>query len=319
VLQVSDADPTTVVLNRFKAARQRARAETERSGAGTLFVQLHEQLGRVKPRALFRHDKGFRVNLSGEAADDHGGPYREALAHVCNELQSDALPLFIRTPNGVNGVGEHRDAFVPDPSASSALHMEWFYFLGMLLGLALRQKETQLGLSLPSVLWKQLVAEPMDSRDLAKFDAMCAQSLDKLRHIEREGCARPIDRTRRPRLRAAALLTCRVRPIARAGRPAAHRCDTQDERSSAPTNPRAPPALAQVAQFAERRRRLADADRERYHRWAERPRLRAHGQPGGASGGGGEACGDAPCEGARDDRTEAVAAGRGGPCAALAE
>jgi len=27
----------------------------------------------------------------------------------------------------------------------------------------------------------------MDSRDLAKFDAMCAQSLDKLRHIEREG------------------------------------------------------------------------------------------------------------------------------------
>ena len=184
---VSDSDATHVTLNRFKATKLRAKAEAEHSGAGTLFVQLHEQLGRVKPRSLFRQDKAFRCNLAGESADDHGGPYREALAHICTELQSDALPLFIRTPNGKNGVGEHRDAYVPNPSAGTVLHMEWYYFLGQLLGLALRQKETQLGLSLPSVVWKQLVAEPMEGSDLAKFDAMCKQSLDKLRHIDREG------------------------------------------------------------------------------------------------------------------------------------
>ena len=184
---VSDVDATPVVLNRFKASRLRARAEADHSGVGTLFVQLQEQLGRIKPRALFRHDKAFRANLSGENADDHGGPYREALAHIVTELQSDALPLLIRCPNGQNGVGEHRDTYVPNPSATSSVHMEWYYFLGQLFGLALRQKETQLGLSLPSVVWKQLVAEGMDGSDLANFDAMCKQSLDKLRDIDKEG------------------------------------------------------------------------------------------------------------------------------------
>jgi len=42
-------------------------------------------------------------------------------------------------------------------------------------------------LSLPSVVWKQLVSEPMDASDLAAFDAMCKQSLDKLRAIADEG------------------------------------------------------------------------------------------------------------------------------------
>ena len=150
-----------MVINRFKATRSRAKAEAEHSGVGTIFVQLQEQLGRLKTRALLRHDKAFKVALVGESADDHGGPYREVMVEVVNELQSDALPLFIRCPNGVNGVGEHRDAFVPNPSAASNVHMDWFYFLGQLLGLALRQKETQLGLTLPSAVWKQLVAEPV--------------------------------------------------------------------------------------------------------------------------------------------------------------
>ena len=39
---ISDSDATTVVLNRFKASKQRSRAEAEHSGQGTLFVQMHE-------------------------------------------------------------------------------------------------------------------------------------------------------------------------------------------------------------------------------------------------------------------------------------
>lgn len=184
---VSDTDVTPVELNRFKASRLRARAEAGRTGDGTLFVQVHEQLGRVKTRSLFRHDKAFKVNFVGEAADDHGGPYREAIAALCAELQSGALPLFQRCPNGKNGVGEQRDSYVPDPSACTPQQLEWFAFVGNLLGLSLRQKETQMPLSLPSVVWKQLVSEPMDASDLAAFDAMCKQSLDKLRAIADEG------------------------------------------------------------------------------------------------------------------------------------
>ena len=38
---------------------------------------MSEQLATMRPKALCRADKGFRVNFVGEAADDHGGPYRE--------------------------------------------------------------------------------------------------------------------------------------------------------------------------------------------------------------------------------------------------
>ena len=129
----------------------------------------------------------MRVNFAGEAADDHGGPYREAIAHICGELQSDVLPLFISCPNGVHGLGNNRDAFVPNPSACAPQHMEWYCFVGQLLALALRQRETQLNMTLPSVVWKQLAAQPMDGDDLSGFDAMSRQSLDKLRFIDQEG------------------------------------------------------------------------------------------------------------------------------------
>ena len=172
-------------LNRFRAAKQREGAISR--AQNSLFAQLYDQLRHVKPRTLCRHDKAFRVNFVGEAADDHGGPYRESIACVCGELQSDVLPLFIKCPNGVHGLGDNRDAVVPNPSGGGALHMEWFCFVGQLLGLALRQRETQLNLTLPSVVWKQLVAQPMDADDLSHFDAMCRQSLDKLRCIDQEG------------------------------------------------------------------------------------------------------------------------------------
>jgi len=181
----TDADSISVSLNRFRANKTGGAASARANNS--LFCQLHEHLRHIKPRTICRHDKAFRVNFTGEAADDHGGPYREAIAHICGELQSDVLPLFIPSPNGVHRIGDNRDTFVPNPSAGASQHMEWLCFVGQMLGLALRQRETQLNLSLPSVTWKQLVAQPMDADDLSGFDAMCRQSLDKLRFIDQEG------------------------------------------------------------------------------------------------------------------------------------
>ena len=112
--------------------------------------------------------QAFRVNFVGEAADDHGGPYREAITQICGELQSGQLPLLLRCPNGRHGVGAGRDVYLPRPAASSARELGWFRFVGQLLGLALRQKETQLPLNLPSLVWKQLVSQPLDESDLRR-------------------------------------------------------------------------------------------------------------------------------------------------------
>jgi len=35
----------------------------------------------------------------GEGSQDAGGPFRESLVNMCDELQSDALPLLIKSPN----------------------------------------------------------------------------------------------------------------------------------------------------------------------------------------------------------------------------
>jgi hypothetical protein len=110
----TDADIVAVQLNRLRAVSKPAA-----DGSHTVFSQLHDQLSRVRPRVLCRHDKACRVNFVGEASDDHGGPYREAICHLCTELQSEQLPLFIRCPNGQHAVGNGRDAYLPNPSATA--------------------------------------------------------------------------------------------------------------------------------------------------------------------------------------------------------
>ena len=47
-----------------------------------MFLQLYEQLDSVDPNLIRRRDRGFKVKFTGEASDDYGGPYREALTDV---------------------------------------------------------------------------------------------------------------------------------------------------------------------------------------------------------------------------------------------
>jgi len=59
---VTDADILSVHLNRLRAT-----AKPSADGANTVFAQLHEQLSKVKPQMLCRHDKACRVNFVGES------------------------------------------------------------------------------------------------------------------------------------------------------------------------------------------------------------------------------------------------------------
>lgn len=53
-------------------------------------------------------------------------------------VQSTALPLLIRTPNGVHAAGVGRDRYVPNPGATSPAQVEMFVFLGKMMGHAMR-------------------------------------------------------------------------------------------------------------------------------------------------------------------------------------
>ncbi|KAL3894215.1 MAG: hypothetical protein SGPRY_013867, partial [Prymnesium sp.] len=126
----------------------------------------------------------FKVKFVGEASDDHGGPYREALTNSCTELQSDASPLFVLCPNGKHGLGLNRSSYLIRPSATDESHLAQFAFFGKLMGCALLQKQASLDLELCSHFWKTLVSTDLDASDLREFDDAEYNSLQRLRYID---------------------------------------------------------------------------------------------------------------------------------------
>jgi len=123
------------------------------------------------------------VQFAGEASIDVGGPYRESLTNAVADLQSSATPLFILCPNGRNSVGLNREKWIIAPSANSSLHLSMFEFVGVLMGIALRTKQT-LSFDLPSLIWKQILNERIDITDLEAIDKLCVQALNELGNID---------------------------------------------------------------------------------------------------------------------------------------
>ena len=64
----------------------------------------------------------------------------QSWAMYCQELQSPALPLLVRTPNGVQQMGQGRERWLLNPGAATATQMQMFEFLGKLMGVAVRTK-----------------------------------------------------------------------------------------------------------------------------------------------------------------------------------
>ena len=78
---------------------------------------------------------------------------------LCSELENEAvLPLLMPTPNGQQSLGSNRDRFIMQPASTSAELLQWYEMLGVLMAMALLQKETVVSLSLCSV--RSLVITP---------------------------------------------------------------------------------------------------------------------------------------------------------------
>ena len=85
----------------------------------TIFGQVFQKLNDVRgENFLLQKDKRlFVVNLKNEYASDSGGPYHEVISGMCQELQSDYLNMFIKTPNNKNDIGLLRDKYIPNLDA----------------------------------------------------------------------------------------------------------------------------------------------------------------------------------------------------------
>ena len=62
-------------------------------------------------KMVMKNYKLFRVTLIGEQADDCGGPFRDAISDICNELMSNVLPLLRPTANNRSNIEPETDCF----------------------------------------------------------------------------------------------------------------------------------------------------------------------------------------------------------------
>ena len=108
-----------------------------------------------------------------------GGLFRQALSSVCLDLQSDHVPLFIPCPNARSGVGITLDKYLPSPRCALPIHMQMYEWTGKLMGVAIRTNNT-LELDLPSLVWKQLVGQPLQVGDLTAVDQLCTSAMSLL-------------------------------------------------------------------------------------------------------------------------------------------
>ncbi|ETV97588.1 hypothetical protein, variant [Aphanomyces invadans] len=139
--------------------------------------------------------RAFKVKFLGEGVNDYGGPYRAVFEQIVDELQMDQveitkgeqglLPLLVPCPNRRSGTGMNQDKFVLNPScgtisvAVGPIALELHRFLGKLIGTAVRHG-LQMGLDLPSVVWRPLVGLPLNRHHLEDIDVVAFNTLTTL-------------------------------------------------------------------------------------------------------------------------------------------
>ncbi|KAA0163733.1 hypothetical protein FNF28_04123 [Cafeteria roenbergensis] len=158
---------------------------------GQMFTALRsadfESFRNCKPGA-----QAWAVDLAGEGSIDVGGAFRETLDEAAQELSSGKTVLFLRCPNGRGDFGQNREKVLPSPSASSAMHLEMFRFVGFLMGLALRTRFA-LPFDMPSLVWKSILGDALTGSDLDAVDELCQQALGGMLSLDREAFEERVD------------------------------------------------------------------------------------------------------------------------------
>lgn len=179
-----------ITLDRLQALESRDDREVEPSVSQCFFAQAFRQLQHVDP-ALFRRridSKGrlFSVKFRGEEGVDWGGVYREGANSMVDDLFSPHFGLFVLCPNGQHDTGINRSMYLPNPKCTSPVAVQMYEFVGKLLGISLRT-HGDFPFAFPSLVWKQLVRQPLVRADLESTDAMLVQMLEGIAACERDG------------------------------------------------------------------------------------------------------------------------------------
>eukprot|EP01012_Entosiphon_sulcatum_P063837 TRINITY_DN9195_c0_g1_i1.p1 TRINITY_DN9195_c0_g1~~TRINITY_DN9195_c0_g1_i1.p1 ORF type:complete len:3948 (-),score=457.59 TRINITY_DN9195_c0_g1_i1:42-11813(-) len=173
----------TVELDQFRARREPLRWED------SLFYQMHNQLQGSTPKEIFgTKDRFWFVRYARTRAIDDGGPFRQSLTEISEELSAPHCPLFIQNTNHRTGAGPNH--VVPNISQTSPAALAQYRRVGHLLAACLFSSLNQAGecvklnLDLPPSVWKQLVGSPVPLSDLWAIDGHLWAALNGLSNLE---------------------------------------------------------------------------------------------------------------------------------------
>jgi hypothetical protein len=147
-----------VTIKRAAAQRFADQGKCDHNGEFMIFgqfYQLHKKDDNLKN--AFRMNRTdsqmFSVSFAGEGSIDVGGPFRDTLSNIVQELETDALPLLIKTANHRNDHGSSRECFTLNPASITPTHAELFTFMGYFLGFSIRS-QSALDWHFPPIFWK---------------------------------------------------------------------------------------------------------------------------------------------------------------------
>lgn len=101
------------------------------------------------------HDRPFSVDMINEGSIDGGGPMRDIISNICEELTSSILPLLLPTANNLARVEPSMDCYKLNPDSKEPHMLEKFTHLGYFLGWSLRSKGS-IAIDLPLCVWRRI-------------------------------------------------------------------------------------------------------------------------------------------------------------------
>ena len=87
---------------------------------------------------------------------------------MCDELQSDYLDLFIKTPNNASNLGKLRDKYIINPNLFENIHKKAYEFIGKLMAMAITSGE-MLNLNLHPIIWKIILEDEINFEEYEKL------------------------------------------------------------------------------------------------------------------------------------------------------
>ena len=156
----SNTETRNVIFDRIAASEFKLLNRHEKQGeTKTLFSMLAKGL---ENRFLnFRREdrRPFSVTFRSEGACDCGGPMRDLITDVCEELMSDAVPILVPTSNNTSKVEPFTDCYRLNPFLTEAHWLKKLVFFGYFLGWSLRTMGG-LGIELPPAFWSRICGGP---------------------------------------------------------------------------------------------------------------------------------------------------------------